>query len=121
MKNKKRIPVILFFTVIILFGVFFTKYGWKEMGFNMLTDPNFVIASVSEEDKTLVISGTSALSVGNYEGYYSELIGDTLYFGVHYSLFGPSDSFKITVDQNFRKINRVVIKKGSVEQEIWRR
>lgn len=120
MKNK-RIPVILFFLVMIIFGVFFTKYGWKEMEFQMLTDPKFVIASVSEEDNKIIIAGTSALSVGDYDGYYSETIGDTLYFGVHYSLFGKADSFKIEVPQTQRKINRVVIKKGNKEKEIWRR
>lgn len=120
MKNK-RIMVILFFVLITVFGVLFTKYGWTEMGFQMVTDPKFIMASVKEENNEIIVEGTSALSVGSYEGYYSERIGDTLFFGVHYSLFGSNDNFKINFDEDEGKINRVVIKKGSVEKEIWRR
>lgn len=120
MKNKKLIfTLILSFTLV--FFIVFSKVAWKHLGFKMMTDPSMVVCEVSEENNQIVIKGTTAKSIGTFEGYYKEVIGDTLFIGVHYSLIGNNGAFYIKQNQVLGKINKVVLKKGEIEKEIWRR
>jgi hypothetical protein len=128
MKKIVRIMLIVLIIIIGLQATLFigARYGWRLFGFEFCQPANSLYTnSIKISDNNIDIQGGTTYSASAFVGYMYKINGDTLFIGMKYNvLFGFSKrigNYKIKLNCNTKKINKICFKDKTGIKVIWDR
>ena len=123
MKKALKIIGIVVLSVLVLCvsGKVMLEHGWRLWGFSKCESPDALFGeSVFVGADVVRVSGTTNSSALRYNGYTYKRVGDTLYIGVRYDIFGTYwADFSVEIKDDFSNLKKVVLTNGEKEEIIW--